>query len=383
MRQDGYFVIADISGYTRLLAQSELEQSQAVVGSLITTLLEQTRAPLVISRLQGDAIFSFAPEGSFLQGQTLLEAIENMYCAFRLALEQEAHSTACDCNACSIRPTLDLKIIVHYGPYAVEKIGSIRELHGADVIVAHRLLKNSIADKTGVQAYAFFTESAVRAMRLGPLAETMQFHTEIYEHLGEVSGYVYDLRPVWERERQKRRIFVAPGDNLWFACEVEVPVPPALAWDYLHMPEKKRRWLGLDGVGVIGLRQGRVGAGTAHDCACGRRARRHVFVDWQPFEYATVEYFLPLDGVGQITLALMPIEGGTRVSARAARPQSAHPLQAAMLRGLLSPLKKELEDDWRNGLRNLSAIVEADVAAGRILTTAEDDKRQVAGSLGE
>ena len=158
MRQEGFFVIADLSGYTRLLTQSELEQAQAVVRNLLSTLLEQTRPPLIVSRLEGDAIFSYAPEGSFLQGQTLHESLENMYCAFRRALEQEERNTGCDCQACSIRPTLDLKVIVHHGQYVVEKVGQTQVLHGADVIVAHRLLKNSIAESAGIQAYLFFTE---------------------------------------------------------------------------------------------------------------------------------------------------------------------------------------------------------------------------------
>ncbi|HLE28038.1 MAG TPA: DUF2652 domain-containing protein [Anaerolineales bacterium] len=378
MRQEGFFVIADLSGYTRLLTQSELEQAQAVVRNLLSTLLEQTRPPLIVSRLEGDAIFSYAPEGSFLQGQTLHESLENMYCAFRRALEQEERNTGCDCQACSIRPTLDLKVIVHHGQYVVEKVGQTQVLHGADVIVAHRLLKNSIAESTGIQAYLFFTESAAKAMALGSLVETMRLHTETYEHLGEVKGYVCDLHPVWERERQKGRILVEPDDDLWFAYEVEVPVPPALAWDYLHMPEKKRQWLQLDGIRVTSLRKGRVGAGTVHQCVQGRQTWRHFFVDWRPFEYATAEYLLPLRGISRITLALTPRESGTRVCVRSAKPQGSRQLQTAIIRGFMAPLRSEIETGWRKGLLNLREIIEADIAAGRILTHTEPRRAQAA-----
>ena len=116
MPYTGTFVIADISGYTRLMAQANLEQSQAVVGGLMATLLGQIRLPLIVSRLEGDAVFCYAPDGSFLQGQTLLEVIDSLYYSFRQAMELEDHNTDCDCQACGLRPSLDLKIIVHYGP---------------------------------------------------------------------------------------------------------------------------------------------------------------------------------------------------------------------------------------------------------------------------
>jgi hypothetical protein len=47
----GYLFIADITGYTMYLSQSELEHAHGVIESLLTLLIDHTRPPLVINRL--------------------------------------------------------------------------------------------------------------------------------------------------------------------------------------------------------------------------------------------------------------------------------------------------------------------------------------------
>ena len=49
----GYFLIADITGYTQYLSVSELEHAQQTLTSLLNLLIEHTKPPLVISRLAG------------------------------------------------------------------------------------------------------------------------------------------------------------------------------------------------------------------------------------------------------------------------------------------------------------------------------------------
>jgi hypothetical protein len=57
--QDGYLLIADISGYTLYLSKSELEHAQEILTALLELLVDHTRPPLVISRLAGDAVISY------------------------------------------------------------------------------------------------------------------------------------------------------------------------------------------------------------------------------------------------------------------------------------------------------------------------------------
>ena len=54
--QFGYFLIADITGYTHYLSESELDHAQKILTALLNTLIQHTKPPLVISRLAGRRI---------------------------------------------------------------------------------------------------------------------------------------------------------------------------------------------------------------------------------------------------------------------------------------------------------------------------------------
>jgi hypothetical protein len=126
--QDGFLLIADITGYTAFLRESELEHAKDSLRSLLDLLIQYTKPPLVISRLEGDAVISYAPEGSFLQGQTLVELIESTYVEFRRALDLMVLNTTCNCLACRNISNLDLKFFVHYGTFALEPLPSYTEI---------------------------------------------------------------------------------------------------------------------------------------------------------------------------------------------------------------------------------------------------------------
>lgn len=72
----GYLVISDITGYTGFLNQSELEHAEQSLRTLLEILIEHNRPPLIISRLVGDSVISYAPLSTVLQSQTLVDMIE-------------------------------------------------------------------------------------------------------------------------------------------------------------------------------------------------------------------------------------------------------------------------------------------------------------------
>jgi hypothetical protein len=154
----GYFLIADITGYTVYLSQSELDHAQGTLTALLNLLIEHTKPPLVISRLAGDAVISYGLRDHFFQGQTFVEMIEDTYVAFRRAIDLMVLNTTCGCNACRNIRSLDLKFFVHYGSFGLQKLGAHEEMVGADVNAIHRLLKNTVTEKTGARAYALYKQ---------------------------------------------------------------------------------------------------------------------------------------------------------------------------------------------------------------------------------
>jgi len=286
--QHGYLVIADISGYTSFVAKTELEHSHEILSELLGLLVEKIKPLMILSKLEGDAVFAYAGEEKITRGETLLEFLENIYVAFRDRQVSMKRATSCTCLACQNIPTLDLKFIAHHGDYIVQHVGDIRELVGSDVNLVHRLTKNHVADETGWRAYLMLTEACLDHLELS-LTDT-HTQTESYEHLGEVKTYSIDLRKRYDEIVRERKIFLTEeAADLVFA--VDFLVPPHVAWEWFQNPEKRN--LSMPSVlWTAGERPlGRGGVGASNHCAHGGGVSTEVTVDWHPFDYSTTESY--------------------------------------------------------------------------------------------
>src|SRR6266545_7896079 len=166
--QQGYLLLADISGYTSYVASTELTHSQEILSELLELIVSRFKEWMTIHKLEGDAVFAYTPESKIERGETLFELIESTYVAFRDKREAARRRTTCTCNACRNIPNLDLKFIAHYGEYFVQDVMGARELVGSDVNLIHRLLKNHVTESTGWKAYALFTEQSLNHLNLRP-----------------------------------------------------------------------------------------------------------------------------------------------------------------------------------------------------------------------
>ena len=114
----GHLVIADISGYTRFLTDNELEHANGIIGELLNTVIggdprRRSRCPSI----EGDAVFMYGTRPEGMSGQTVLQSVENLYCAFAGSLETMVLNTTCRCNACANINGLGLKIVMHCGEF--------------------------------------------------------------------------------------------------------------------------------------------------------------------------------------------------------------------------------------------------------------------------
>lgn len=387
MATTGCIVIADITGYTAYLKGSELEHAEDSLRSLMEVLIEHTKPPLVISRLEGDAVISYAPQGSFLQGQTLVELIENTYVAFRQARERMRLNTTCTCNACRNIPNLDLKFFVHHGTYILQENPMYTELVGNDVNVAHRVTKNQIKQQTGLRAYAAYTAQAIQALELDEFAASLAEYAEEFPDVGQVQLYLQDLLPVWEREHERQRTVVEP-DEAAFVMEIEVPVPAPLAWDYFTKPKYRKILQGVDEMPVENQNMGRVAAGTIYVCAHGEASISEPILDWRPFDYYTYGMPLPAGLACEITIRFSPSDDGraTRVRAAFGKPQGGFVPRTVMNLPMVKKMVKTgIEANW-NALRQ--TIIEelnsgAAVRPEAIPVPIDDLRQAIKASLAE
>jgi len=282
--QQGYLLLADISGYTAFLTGTELDHATGVIDDLTSCIVEHLPPPLRLVKLEGDAVFTYAPHDVFSNAERALELIEQCYIAFCDRISDVIRQTTCTCAACANVGMLDLKFVAHFGEFVVQHRPGGDDLAGGDVIVVHRLLKNRISEELGLPAYALLTDAFVARMQPRP-----QFpeHHETYDGIGSVSGLVEDLAAVVAADRQNRRIVVA-ADDADFEIELHLRAPRAVVWDWFTTPERMARFEeGITGADARPNDDGRMGVGAELHCAHGSgRAIRHI-LDWKPFDYFT------------------------------------------------------------------------------------------------
>ncbi|MGB7290813.1 MAG: DUF2652 domain-containing protein [Thermodesulfobacteriota bacterium] len=359
MSQKGYLAVVNISGYEEFLTQAELEHAQSIVNDLLNTLIDDIGHPLVFSKLEGNSIFLYSREGSFVQGQTLLELIENLYCTFARTLETMSRNTVCPCRACQLMSGLDLKFIFHYGTFSLTEIDGQHDLMGPDVMILRLLIKSPIADAAGNNGYLFITSACADAMSLNRLTVRMKTYSATFENLGEVKGYIHDLHSVWEHEREQRRITVKPEDA-WLEVETDLPVSSALAWEYVTGPNFRKQWLSANDVTANTNDKGRMGIGTTYICSHGRYKINQVIVDWRPFEYLTVDTAMPMKGIQRHTTQLTPRGGGTRVSWRFDEITGRNRIHTLMLRMLFNSMKGKITSRLKEGSKKVLEMIEND-----------------------
>jgi len=199
MAEHGVLVLADISGFTAFVTATEIEHGPQIVGALLEEVMAQLAPPLQIQEVEGDAVFALGPDRAVTPPVRLLDVLDGAFAAFRSRRRRLAADESCPCGACRRVSSLDLKIVAHHGRFLRHVVGGRGQVAGADVILAHRLLKNHLS---GRHAYLLLTEAALRWIGVDPEREGLIAHRERYEHLGDVTCFVKDLDLEVAREGQ-------------------------------------------------------------------------------------------------------------------------------------------------------------------------------------
>ena len=185
-------VLVDISGYTRFMKvhTMSLLHAEAIITDLLEAVIDHAEYPLTLSKLEGDAAFLYAPledeHTAPVAAQAILKQVTAFFDAFRAKERDLIACDTCRCEACNNIAQLKLKAFLHVGPAVIKRIRQFEELGGEDVILIHRLLKNTIPAKE----YILLTE-AFYELSGGFAEQTPEARTEECEGVGPVPVRVY------------------------------------------------------------------------------------------------------------------------------------------------------------------------------------------------
>lgn len=186
----GFLVLADISGFTAFVTRTELEHGPPIIAELLEAVIHRLAPPLEVQEVEGDAVFAFGLDRAVVPAAALLDVIGDAFDAFKARRRELAADESCGCRACRTVDELDLKVIAHHGVFLRQTVAGRRQLGGANVILAHRLLKNRLTPAAG---YLLLTEAALHRLDIEPSAAGLSARSERYDHLGEIRCFVAEL----------------------------------------------------------------------------------------------------------------------------------------------------------------------------------------------
>lgn len=191
--QNAVIVLADISGYTRFmkLHGMALVHAESIITELLDSIIDHTEHPLTLNKLEGDAVlfYALADENPQAVAESALRQVNGFFHAFSTRKKEIGVDALCNCGACTEVVHLNIKAVMNFGSVVVRRVRQFEEISGTSVIVAHRLLKNSVP----LNEYVLLAEAFEQVLGGTPPGGTRV--TEQCEGIGAVTAAYYPPSP--------------------------------------------------------------------------------------------------------------------------------------------------------------------------------------------
>jgi hypothetical protein len=263
-------LIPDITGFTEFVQHTELEHSQHIISELLELVIDANEIGLTVAEIEGDAVLFFK-QGSLPTWEQLVKQAESMFVKFHAHLRRYETERICQCGACSTAEKLSLKIVVHSGEIGFLKIKEFVKPHGEEMIIVHRLLKNSVP----LNEYVLLSESYYRdlgepASFAGDDWLNVEMGASDYEKEGTLNYRYFSLQPLRSKVPEPTAIPLAERIDNPVVVEGYVERAPddvfEIASNFAH------RLKFTPGLDDLEFEAGRVNrAGSKHQCLIGSR----------------------------------------------------------------------------------------------------------------
>jgi class 3 adenylate cyclase len=157
VRTNATILIPDISGFTEFMSATELSHGSQAINILMDTIVNAVGEEYEISNIEGDAVL-MVKKGPAPTKKEILDTCFKIFNAFHFQRKWLQQHAICPCKACREISNLKLKFVAHHGQLDEMTVGRFATVSGTEVIIAHRLLKNSVP----ANEYLLLTESLLR-----------------------------------------------------------------------------------------------------------------------------------------------------------------------------------------------------------------------------
>ena len=241
MESKALIFIPDISGFTEFVTQTESKHSSHIISELLEEVIKVNTIGLEISEIEGDAIL-FYKKGDPPKLEELLDQAEKMFNAFHYYIKIIERDNVCRCGACLNSSKLTLKFVCHYGTLDEVRVQNFTKIMGSDVILSHRLLKNSIKSKE----YILFTDKYMltqdKPKSLGEWVE-IKDHVETFDNFGQLFTKYVNLSSLLEKVPNPPNDKSYSSEGAKFNYSIDIDAPLLTVHGELISNDSKYHWV--------------------------------------------------------------------------------------------------------------------------------------------
>jgi hypothetical protein len=261
-------LIPDISGYTKFVNNTEIEHSQHIISELLELIIGSNDLDMIVSEVEGDAVL-FVKEGSVPPLKDLILQAKTMFLQFHRHLLQYESERICNCGACSMASNLSLKFIIHASEIGFTFVNQVKKPFGPGLIIAHRLLKNSVTENE----YILFSDAFFNDIGSFNASgeQWIKFHEGLstYDELGVIQYKYILLYGLKEIVPQVEPINLIPRDSNPAVFEGIIQKPADYVFEMLSNLDYRLLW--SKSIKELVYDKNRVNrAGTKHICVFSR-----------------------------------------------------------------------------------------------------------------
>lgn len=190
-----FFCVPDITGFTKFITSADINFSRSVISGILAKIVKANLLKMEVAEIEGDAVF-FYKAGRLPAFKQICKQCDFFFKEFYSYLNEIKAKDEENYNLYFSGGQIGLKIIIHHGRVIKTRIQGRTKLIGEDVIIAHKLLKNTVEE----DEYILLSEKYLKKIRFKTTDTLFDWGRlipckETYEHIGEVKCYYLPVDP--------------------------------------------------------------------------------------------------------------------------------------------------------------------------------------------